>query len=331
MTDALVQGVLLGGYYAVLAAGLSLMFGVMRIINLAHGDLAMAGAFGVLALVAQAGWSPWAAVAVVLPAMALVGALLQRFVLARTLRAGLLLPLLVTFGLGTLVQNALYGGFGSEARSLADALGPFAWASWTLPGDFAGGLTVGQLPVLTFVLAVVVLAGLQALLACTRLGRAIRAAASDPEAAALCGIDAARVHRAAAAIAVALAALAGVLLAMRATVEPYGGPLLLIQAFEAVVIGGIGSLWGTLVGGVLLGVAQSLGALISPHGFQLGGHLLFLAVLGARLWLQYRHGLGRGAWPAWLPSLAWLAWPKRLTWRAPRGAGAPAPRQGVQP
>jgi len=293
MTDALVQGVLLGGYYAVLAAGLSLMFGVMRIINLAHGDLAMTGAFAVFALVEQAGWSPWVAVLAVLPAMAVLGALLQRFVLARTLRVGLLLPLLVSFGLGTLLQNGLYGLFGSQARSLADSLGPLAWASWTLPG----GLVVGQLPVLTFVLAVLVLAGLQALLARTRLGRAIRAAAADPEAASLCGVDASRVHLAAAAIAVALAGLAGTLLAVRATVEPYAGPLLLIQAFEAVVIGGIGSLWGTLLGGVLLGVAQSLGALVSPHGFQLAGHLLFLAVLGARLWRQHRHGLGLPVWP----------------------------------
>jgi branched-chain amino acid transport system permease protein len=314
MTDALVQGVLLGGYYAVLAAGLSLMFGVMRIINLAHGDLAMLGAFGVLALVQQTGWSPWAALLAVLPAMAGVGALLQRWVLARTLRAGVLLPLLVTFGLGALLQNSLYGIFGSQARSLADALGALSWASW----DLGGGLVVGQLPVLTLALAVMVLAGLQAMLSFTRLGRAIRAAASDAEAAALSGVDAARVHRAAAAIAVALAALAGTLLAMRATVEPYGGPLLLIQAFEAVVIGGIGSLWGTLAGGILLGVAQGLGALVSPHGFQLGGHLLFLAVLGARLWRQHRHGRGLPAWP-FVPA------------GAPQRAQPPATVQPVSP
>jgi len=139
---------------------------------------------------------------------------------------------------------------------------------------------------------VAVLAALQALLSLTRLGRSIRAASSDPEAAALCGVDAGRVHRAAAAISVGLAALAGAMLATRATIEPYGGPLLLIMAFEAVVIGGIGSLWGTLLGGILLGLAQSFGALMSPQGFQLGGHLLFLVVLGGRLWKQYRDGLG---------------------------------------
>lgn len=307
MIDALIQGTLLGGYYAVLAAGLSLMFGVMRIINLAHGDLAMLGAFLVLWLVGL-GWSPWLAVLVTLPAMGVVGMLLQQLVLARTLRAGVLLPLLVTMGLGALIQNGLYGVFGSEARSLADALGALSWASWTLPG----GIVVGQLPVLTLVLGVAVLAGLQGMLSWTRLGRSIRAASSDPEAAALCGVDAASVHRAAAAISVGLAALAGAMLATRATIEPYAGPLLLIMAFEAVVIGGIGSLWGTLLGGILLGLAQSFGALVSPQGFQLGGHLLFLAVLGGRLWNQYRHGLGLSIWPAPRRKITRAAAPKPL-------------------
>ena len=306
MTDALVQGILLGGYYATLAAGLSLMFGVMRIINLAHGDLAILGAYLVLAFTA-AGLPWWLSALAALPVMALLGALLQRWVLARTLRGGVLLPLLVTIGLGALLQNLLYGVAGSEARSLADALGPLSWASWTLPG----GIVVGQVPVLTLVLAVAVLAGLQALLQRTRLGRAIRAAASDPEAAALNGVDAARVHRAAAGIAVALAALAGTMLALRATIEPYAGPLLLISAFEAVVIGGIGSLWGTLLGGILLGLAQSMGALLSPAGFQLGGHLLFLRGLGARLWAQHRAAQGRPAWP----------WPRRA---APQAVASPA-------
>jgi branched-chain amino acid transport system permease protein len=283
------------------------MFGVMRIINLAHGDLAMLGAFLVLWLVGL-GWSPWLAVLVAVPAMGVVGMLLQQWVLARTLRAGVLLPLLVTMGLGALIQNGLYGVFGSEARSLADALGELSWASWTLPGD----IIVGQLPVLTLVLGVAVLAALQGMLSWTRMGRSIRAASSDPEAAALCGVDAASVHRTAAAISVGLAALAGAMLATRATIEPYAGPLLLIMAFEAVVIGGIGSLWGTLLGGILLGLAQSFGALISPQGFQLGGHLLFLAVLGGRLWNQYRHDLGLSIWPTPRRRSARAAAPKAL-------------------
>lgn len=288
MTEALIQGALLGGYYAILAAGLSLMFGVMRFINLAHGDLAIAGAYGVLFGVLTLGLPVWAAVLAMLPLMAALGWALQRWLFARTLRAGFLLPLLVTFGLGAILQNGLYGVFGSDTRSLGSHLGALSWASWPLPG----GVSVGQLPVLTFVLALAVLGGLQWLLSRTRLGRAIRATASDAEAAQLCGVDAQRVHRAAAAIAVALAGLAGALLAMQALVNPYAGPMQLITAFEAVVIGGIGSLWGTLAGGIVLGVAQSLGALVTPQGFDLAGHGVFLLALGARLLRDHRFQRG---------------------------------------
>lgn len=288
MTDAIVQGVLLGGYYAILAAGLSLMFGVMRFINLAHGDFAIGGAYLTLFFVERLGFPVWLAVLAMLPPMAAAGWLLQAFVFARTLRAGILLPLLVTFGLGAVVQNGLYGAFGSDTRSLGNHLGELSWAGWTLPG----GVTVGVLPLATFVLAVCVLGALQWLLSRTRLGRAIRATASDAEAAGLNGVDALRVHRAAAAIAVALAALAGALLAMRALVNPYAGPLQLIAAFEAVVIGGIGSLWGTLVGGIVLGVAQSLGALVTPQGFDLAGHGVFLVALGWRGLQAHRRAQG---------------------------------------
>lgn len=298
MTEALIQGTLLGGYYAILAAGLSLMFGVMRFINLAHGDLAIAGAYGVLFGVLTLGLPVWAAVLAMLPLMAMLGWALQRWLFARTLRAGFLLPLLVTFGLGAILQNGLFGLFGSDTRSLGNHMGALSWASWPLPG----GVSVGQLPVLTFVLALAVLGGLQWLLSRTRLGRAIRATAGDAEAAQLCGVDAQRAHRAAAAIAVALAGLAGALLAMRALVNPYAGPVQLITAFEAVVIGGIGSLWGTLAGGIVLGIAQSLGALAAPQGFELAGHGIFLLALGMRLLRGHR--FQRGA-PAARPRLFW--------------------------
>ena len=293
MTDAVIQGVLLGGHYAVLAAGLSLMFGVMRFINLAHGDLAIVGAFLVLWLVQGLALSPWLSIALMLPVMGLLGWLLHRALFARTLRAGILLPLLVTFGLGAVLQNTLFGLAGSDTRSLGSHLGSLAWASWELPGD----LIVGQLPVLSFGAALLVLGALHLLLTRSRLGRAMRAAASDPEAAQLCGVDAAAVHRMTSAIAVALAGLAGAMLALRASIDPYAGPAQLIFAFEAVVIGGVGSLWGTLVGGVVLGVAQNLGAYVTPQGFELAGHLVFLVVLAVRLWRAHRSGLGLPAWP----------------------------------
>jgi branched-chain amino acid transport system permease protein len=278
MLDALIQGILLGGYYAILAAGLSLMFGVVRFINLAHGDLAIFGAYLVLFAVEVLGFSPWWAMAAVVPIMALLGWALQATLFARTIRGGFLLPLLTTFGLGAVLQNGLFGLFGSDTKSLGNHIGNLSWASWQLPF----GISVGQLPVITFAVAVAVLGGLQLVMSFTRLGRAIRATASDPEAAELSGIDARAVHRAAAAIAVALAGLAGAFLAMRALINPYAGPTQLIFAFEAVVIGGIGSLWGTLIGGIVLGVAQSFGAMVSPQLFQLTGHLVFFAVLALR-------------------------------------------------
>ncbi|MEO8683725.1 MAG: branched-chain amino acid ABC transporter permease [Devosia sp.] len=187
-----------------------------------------------------------------------------------------------------MLQNGMFGLFGSDTKSLGNHIGNLSWASWSLPF----GITVGQLPVITFAVAVAVLGSLQLVLSFSKLGRAIRATASDPEAAELSGIDARAVHRAAAAMAVALAGLAGAFLAMRALINPYAGPAQLIFAFEAVVIGGIGSLWGTLIGGIVLGVAQSFGATISAQGFQLSGHLVFLGVLGARLYFAHSRNLG---------------------------------------
>ena len=288
MLDAALQGLLLGGYYAILAAGLSLMFGVIRLTNLAHGDLAVLGAYLVLFCVERFGLSPWLAMLAVLPAMAGLGWVLQATLFARTLRGGFLLPLLTTFGLGAVLQNGMFGLFGSDTKSLGNAIGSLAWDSWQLPF----GISLGKLPVLTFVIAVLVLVALQLVLSRTKLGRAIRATAADPEAAQLVGVDAKTVHRAAAAIAVGLAGLAGAFLAMRALINPYSGPQQLIFAFEAVVIGGIGSLWGTLIGGIVLGMAQSLGSLISPQWFQLAGHLVFLGVLGARVYLTHAGSRG---------------------------------------
>jgi branched-chain amino acid transport system permease protein len=225
--------------------------------------------------------------------MAALGWFLQAAIFARTLKAGILLPLLATFGLGGVLQNGMFGMFGSDAKSLGNHIGSLSWSSWRLPLD----ISIGKLPAITFAVAVLVLGGLHLLLTRTAIGRAMRATSIDPEAAELVGVEAARAHRVAAAIAVALAGLAGAFLAMRALISPYSGPMQLLFAFEAVVIGGIGSLWGTLIGGIVLGLAQSLGALISPQYFQLSGHLVFLAILGFRLWRTYLsdHGGWRAA------------------------------------
>jgi branched-chain amino acid transport system permease protein len=275
----LVNGILLGGYYALLACGLSFMFGVMRIINLAHGDLAILSAFMVFLISDTAGISPFLALAAVVPIMGIIGWALQRFMLERSLRAGALVPILTTFGLAIFIENALFEYFGADTRSLAPYIGDFAFTSLALGIN----VYVGSLAAVIFAVAILLLGGLRLFLNHTSLGWAIRATAEDADTAELVGINARAVYGIAAGIAVASAGLAGVFLAMRETFSPYSGPIQLIFAFEAVVIGGIGSLSGTLIGGIVLGVAQTLGAQIHPKGFLISGHVIFLAVLAGRL------------------------------------------------
>ena len=277
--DQLIQGVLLGGYYALIACGLSFMYGVMRIINLAHGSLAILAAFALFVLADRYGISPFVGLLLVLPAMAAIGWVLHRAILDRSQRGGFLLPILSTFGLSIVIDNLLFQAFGADTRSLAPYIGSLSYDSWTITDE----ISVGQLAAGTFAVAVLLLGGLQLFLSRTPLGRAIRAVAEDPDTVGLVGIDARRVSAIATAIAMVTVGIAGAALAMRATFDPYAGAPQLIFAFEAAVIGGAGSLWGTLLGGIVLGVAQSLGAQIIPQGFLIGGHLVFLAILLARL------------------------------------------------
>ncbi len=283
--NQLIQGVLLGGYYALLACGLSFMFGVMRIINLAHGSLAVVAAYLLYVLAERWEIHPLIGLVAVVPVMALFGWVLHRLVLERSARAGELVPILSTFGLAIVLDNSLFDRFGADTRSLAPYIDTLGYDSWTLPGD----IILGKLPLLTFAVAVALLVGLHLLLARTALGRRIRAAAQDPDTAQLVGINARAVYAASTAIAMMTVAVAGAFMAMRATFDPYTGPQQLIFAFEAVVIGGAGSLWGTLVGGIVLGVAQSVGAQIHPQGFLIAGHVVFLVVLLARLY--FAHGI----------------------------------------
>jgi branched-chain amino acid transport system permease protein len=274
--NAVLQGIMLGGLYALFACGLSLLFGVMRIINLAHGDLALLGTFMVFVVVDQLGWSPFAALVIVLPGAALFGWLLQRLMFDRAMRGGELAPLLATFGLSIVIGNLLLEVFSADTHGLS--AGALETSAWRISAD----LSIGALPALIFVVAVALLGGLQLLLSRTPLGRAMRATADDPGTAELVGIDARRVYATASAIAIATAALAGAFFGMRSSFDPTLGPAQLIFAFEAVVIGGLGSLWGTLVGGIILGVAQAVGAEIDPAWSILSGHLVFLAVLAFR-------------------------------------------------
>ena len=278
--NAVLHGILLGGLYALLATGLSLMFGVMRIINLAHGSFALLGAYMAFLLVEHAHISTYLALLPVLPGALVVGYVLQRTLLERSLRAGELVPLLTTFGLLIVIANLLEYFFSPDVHSLTS--GRIGAASWRISSHF----TLPWFDALILGVAVVVLGGLQLLLRRTQIGRELRATAADPDTAELLGVDARRVYATATAIAVATAALAGVFYAMRSAFDPFAGPTQLIYAFEAVVIGGLGSLWGTLVGGIVLGVAQTVSAQINVQYFALGGHLVFLAVLILRTALQ---------------------------------------------
>jgi branched-chain amino acid transport system permease protein len=274
--NAVVHGILLGGLYALLATGLSLMFGVMRIINLAHGSLALLGAYMAFLLVEHAHISAYLALVPVLPGALVVGYVLQRTVLERSLRSGMLVPLLTTFGLLIVIGNLLQEFFSPDVHSLdPGAIGPAAWR-------ITSRLSIPAFDALILGIAILVLFLLQLVLTRTQIGRELRATAADPDAAELVGVDSRAVYARATAIAVATAALAGVFFAMRSTFDPTSGPTQLIYAFEAVVIGGMGSLWGTLAGGIVLGVAQTVGAQIDPQYFALAGHVVFLAVLVVR-------------------------------------------------
>jgi len=287
VVNAVLQGVFLGAFYAVLACGLSIMFGVMRIINLAHGDLAVLGAYITLVIVDRLGVSPFIAFLIALPVMIALGYVLHLTVLERSLKSGILTPLLATFGLSIVIQNLLLITFSPDVHSLGRSAGTLTTASWQV----TSGLSVSALGILVLVVAVLVFGALQVFLSRTRLGWTMRATAEDADAAELVGIDSRGTYAWATALAVAIAALGGLFLGIRSVFDPISGPTQLIFAFEAVVIGGMGSLWGTLLGGIALGLAQTLGAEIQPQFAVLAGHLLFLAVLivrfgGGRLTLR---------------------------------------------
>ena len=273
--ETLVQGLLLGGLYALFALGQSLIFGVMRLTNTAHGDFIILGAFIAFSLAAL-GLSPWVALVVTLPITWVLGHVLQRHVLNRTLGQDPLPSLVVTFGLSIVIQNLLLELYSADPRSI-DTHG-FNTQSWHLGGD----LTVGTLPLLILLLALVATAGLQWMFSHTGMGRSFRAVSDDREIAELMGLNARKVYAQATALAFVLVGLAGALQGMRTTIAPSDGPMLLLFAFEAVIIGGMGSFWGTLAGAMLLGLTQQIGFRIDPGWGIWAGHAMFLLVLVLR-------------------------------------------------
>ena len=274
--DALIQGLLLGGLYALFAAGLSLIFGVMRLVNLAHGDLIVLAAFIILVVTDRFGLNPFVAVLIAAPILFLAGFALQHVLLNRTLGGDLLPPLLVTFGLSIIIQNGLLQIFSADSQRLR--VGAIETASIPL----GGGIAVGVVPLLTLLSAVAVIVLLNLIFYRTAIGRAFRATSDDLEVAQLMGIDHRRIFAMAMGLAFVVIAIAALYLGLRANFDPSIGPARLLYAFEAVIIGGLGSFWGTLAGGIVLGLAQTIGAQIDPEWQILAGHLAFLAVLAIR-------------------------------------------------
>ena len=277
MLETLVQGALLGGLYTLFALGQSLMFGVMRLTNTAQGDFIILGAFAVIAgMSLTGGEAPWLVALAVLPVAFGFGYLLQRYVLNGTLGKDPLPSLVVTFGLSIVIQNLLLELFSADPRAIETG-------GLSTQGVALGeAMSVGVLPLVVLAVALTATGALQWLFARTALGRSFRAVSDDREIAELMGLNAKKVYALATAIAFVLIAIAGVLQGMRTTVSPSDGPLLLLFAFEAVIIGGMGSFWGTLAGAMILGITQQIGFRLDPGWGIWFGHIVFLVVLVLR-------------------------------------------------
>src|ERR1700724_2815603 len=274
----IIQGVLTGGLYALFACGLSLMFGVMKVVNLAHGDLAIIGGYVALGVITVTHIPALWSFVIVVPIMALLGYVLQRTLIQAALDRGVLITLLVTFGLSVVIEAGLLQFINADSHALGVG-------SSIITGSFSVGsqIQIAYLLLLIFAVAVLVLLGLQYFLSASKYGRLIRAVADDQEAAQLAGADYRHVFGIAAAVAFGTVALAGMAFGLYSQLDPTTGTdTILLFAFAAVVIGGLGSLWGTLLGGVILGVAQAIGAQISGADEFLAGYIVFLAVLVLR-------------------------------------------------
>ena len=274
--NSIIQGILVGGLYALFAAGLSLIFGVMRLVNIAHGDLIILSAFLGLTISTSLNLHPFISLIVVIPIMAIFGYVLQRGVLNKTLGNDILPPLLVTFGLSVIIQNSLLEIYTADPQKMN--AGVIEVASLSLPG----GLSIGWYPLIMFVISVLIIGILQFIFYKTALGRAFRATSDNQEIAQLMGLSKNHIFGLAMTISMVVVTIAGIFLGVRTSFDPAAGPSRLIFGFEAVIIGGLGNLWGTLIGGIILGVSQNIGAKINPGWQILAGHIAFIIVLAFR-------------------------------------------------
>jgi branched-chain amino acid transport system permease protein len=272
----ILNGILLGGLYAIVAIGMSTMAGIVRVVNLAHGDLTILGSFLSLTLITILGASPLVTLLIVVPAMYFVGYFIQGFLLNRVLGKEMEPPLLVAFGLSIILQNLLLLIYTPDAQSLMTIL---ALKTITIT-DY---LSIPVIYLLNFLISMAVILVLYYFFQNTYMGRAIRAASDDMAAAQLVGIDTKNIYAKAMGIAMMTAGVAGVLIGMTFTFYPYTGPQYLIIAFGVIVIGGMGSIKGTIVGGLILALSQLIGAQVFGPGYQLlCGYVVLLIVLAIR-------------------------------------------------
>ncbi|HEX4111247.1 MAG TPA: branched-chain amino acid ABC transporter permease [Stellaceae bacterium] len=274
--NQILQGILLGGLYTLFATGLSLSAGVMRFVNIAHGDFIVLMSFVLLILTTSLGLNPVIATLIVLPISFLLGFALQRFLLQRVVGENVLLVILVTFGLSIIIENGLLEGFGADPQKISG--GSIETATIGL-GD---GINMGVFQVLTFVAAVAMVAVLDLLLYRTGIGAKIRAVSDDVAAADLIGLSSARIYAIAMGISFVTIGIAAGFMSIWTNFDPASGGSRLLIAFEAIVLGGLGSLWGSLAGGIVLGIAQSVGAQFDIAWQVLAGHIVFLIVLAIR-------------------------------------------------
>jgi branched-chain amino acid transport system permease protein len=273
--ELMLNGLMLGSLYALFGLGLSLSLGVMRMINLAHGDLIVLGAYLAGASMTWFGLGALATWAVVIPAMFALGWILQTLLLNRLTAANSMSPLLVTFGLSVVIQNALLEVFTANTRSLP--AGELSLQGWQW-----GSLSIGILPLLITFVSFAIYALTYYIVAHTHWGRQARAVADDPDTARLVGVNDRRFFALMAGFVMAVTGLAAVLYGIRTPFSPNAGSDRLLFAFEAVVLGGLGNLWGTFLGGLVIGMAQVLGMQINTGLGPFFGHLVFLIGLIAR-------------------------------------------------
>jgi branched-chain amino acid transport system permease protein len=274
--NQILQGILLGGLYTLFATGLSLSAGVMRFVNIAHGDFIVLMSFVLLVLTTSLGLNPVVATLIVLPISFLLGFALQRFLLQRVVGENVLLVILVTFGLAIIIENGLLEGFGADPQKISGG-----WIETATIG-LGDGINMGVFQVVTFVAAVIMVAVLDLILYRSGIGAKIRAVSDDVAAANLIGLSSARIYAIAMGISFVTIGIAAGFMSIWTNFDPASGGTRLLIAFEAIVLGGLGSLWGSLAGGIVLGVAQSVGAQFDIAWQMLAGHIVFLIVLAIR-------------------------------------------------